>query len=250
MFRAPDTAPNKRPSSFTSIYPSGMNPTLVFGMGIVMIVVGLVFLRMLYSGRDPDTPRDFMEWAGTVLSALLIVSAIALMVVGRQTQEVVDIGTQRQQVATAGSYQDVQFEVEAPEFAFSDVETAEEDRLSNYKGKVVILNFWATWCGPCLDEIPDLNRLQREYPDDLAIISISDEDPSLLTAFENQLPLETKSRFLPFGTELPQPFTGAFVIRPASFVIDREGIVRRYLLGARDYDFFRSTVETFIAGDA
>ena len=223
-----------------------MNSTLVLIMGIVMIAVGLVFLRMLFSGTDTGAPRDLMEWAGTVLSVLLIVSAIALIVVGRQTQEVVDIGQQRQQVATAGSYQDVQIAVEAPEFTFANVKTGEEDRLSNYVGKVVILNFWATWCAPCLDEIPDLNRLQNTYPDDLAIISISDEDPALLRAFENQLALDTYSRVLPYGTDLPQPFTGAFVIRPASFVIDREGIVRRYLLGARDYDFFRGSVEPLI----
>lgn len=223
-----------------------MNSTLVIGMSVVMIVVGLVFLRMLYSGREAGAPRDFMEWAGTVLSILLIFSAIGLMVLGRQTQTVVDIGSQRQQVATAGSYQDVQIEVPAPEFTFANVDSGEEDRLADYQGKVVILNFWATWCAPCRDEIPDLNRLQREYPDELAIISISDEDPLLLQAFENELPLETESRVLPFGTELPQPFTGAFVIRPSSFVIDRDGIVRRYLLGARDYDFFRGTVASLI----
>jgi thiol-disulfide isomerase/thioredoxin len=225
-----------------------MNSTLVIGMGIVMIIVGLIFLRMLFSGRNSGAPRDFMEWAGTILSVLLIVSAIALIVVGRQSQEVVDIGESRQQVATAGSYQDVQIAVPAPEFSFADVETGEEDRLANYNGKVVILNFWATWCAPCLDEIPDLNRLQREYPDDLAIISISDEEPELLKSFESQLALDTESRVLPYGADLPQPFTGAFVIRPASFVIDRDGVVRRYLLGARDYDFFRSTVEPFISG--
>jgi len=215
-----------------------------------MIVVGLIFLRMLYSGREAGAPRDFMEWAGTILSVLLIFSALGLLVLGCQTQEVVDIGSQRQQVATAGSYQDVHIEVEAPEFVFANVDTGEEDRLANYRGKVVILNFWATWCAPCRDEIPDLNRLNREFPDDLSIISISDEAPALLQAFENQLPLETESRVLPFGTELPQPFTGAFVIRPSSFVIDREGVVRRYLLGARDYDFFRGTVESLIEGNS
>ncbi len=98
---------------FNQYNPPGMNSTLVIGMSVVMIVVGLVFLRMLYSGREAGAPRDFMEWAGTVLSVLLIFSAIGLMILGRQTQEVVDIGSQRQQVATAGSYQDVQIEVPA-----------------------------------------------------------------------------------------------------------------------------------------
>ena len=221
-----------------------MNPTIVYVMGAVMIAVGLVFLRMLHTGREPGTRRDFMEWTGTVLSVLLIVTAVALLVIGRASEP--EIAEIRQQVATAGSYQDVKISVPAPDFAFDNVETGEEDRLSNYDGKVVVINFWATWCAPCLDEIPDLNRLQREFPEDLAIISISDEEPSLLRSFEQQLALDTHSRFVPFGSELPQPFTGAFVIRPATFVVDRDGQVRRYLLGARDYDFFKGVVEPLI----
>jgi hypothetical protein len=89
--------------------------------------------------------------------------------------------------------------------------------------------------------------LQREYPEDLAVISISDEEQGLLQSFQQQLPLESQSRMVPFGSELPQPFTGAFVIRPATFVVDRDGMVRRYLLGARDYDFFKGVVEPLIA---
>ena len=222
-----------------------MNPTIVYGLGTVMIIVGLVFLRMLHTGRKPDVPRDFMEWAGTVLSVLLILVAVTLMVFGQPSEP--DVAEIRQQVATAGSYQDVKFELPMPDFTFTDVHTGQEDRLSRYAGKVIVINFWATWCAPCLDEIPDLNRLQREYPEDLAVISISDEEQALLQTFEQQLALETQSRFVPFGAELPQPFTGAFVIRPATFVVDREGMVRRYLLGARDYDFFKGVVEPLIA---
>jgi cytochrome c biogenesis protein CcmG/thiol:disulfide interchange protein DsbE len=221
-----------------------MNPTIVYGLSAVMIIVGLVFLRMLHTGRQPGTPRDFMEWAGTVLSVLLIITALSLMVIGPIAEP--DIAEVRQQVATAGSYQDVKIEVPVPDFAFTDVQTGQEDRLSRYAGKVIVINFWATWCAPCLKEIPDLNRLQREFPDDLAVISISDEEQGLLQSFERQLPLESQSRMVPFGSELPQPFTGAFVIRPATFVVDRDGMVRRYLLGARDYDFFKGVVEPLI----
>jgi cytochrome c biogenesis protein CcmG/thiol:disulfide interchange protein DsbE len=222
-----------------------MNPTIVYGLSAVMIIVGLVFLRMLHTGRQPGVPRDFMEWAGTVLSVLLIITALSLMVIGPVSEP--DIAEVRQQVATAGSYQDVKIEVPVPDFVFNDVETGQEDRLSRYAGKVIVINFWATWCAPCLKEIPDLNRLQREYPEDLAVISISDEEQGLLQSFQQQLPLESQSRMVPFGSELPQPFTGAFVIRPATFVVDRDGMVRRYLLGARDYDFFKGVVEPLIA---
>ncbi len=222
-----------------------MNATVIYGMGIVMIVVGLVFLRMLHSGRDPEASRDSMEWIGTVLSVLLIVSAIGLMVVGRQADQAAIPG-QGGQVATESAFQDAIIEVEASDFMLSDVHSQQESNLSDYEGKVVILNFWATWCAPCLDEIPDLNRLQREYADDLVILSVSDEDRQLLVDFEQQLPLETHSKRVAMGVELPPPFAGAFVIRPSSFIIDREGVVRRYLLGNRNYSFFKKAVVPLI----
>jgi thiol-disulfide isomerase/thioredoxin len=46
-------------------------------------------------------------------------------------------------------------------------------RLSDFHGKIVVLNFWATWCPPCLTEIPDLITLQRLHPDDLVVIGVS-----------------------------------------------------------------------------
>ena len=57
--------------------------------------------------------------------------------------------------------------------------------IDQHKGKVVVLNFFATWCAPCREEIPGLVRLRRKYPvDKVAILGISlDEDPSLLPAF-------------------------------------------------------------------
>ena len=109
----------------------------------------------------------------------------------------------RASVATESAFQDAIIEVEASDFMLSDVHSQQESNLSDYEGKVVILNFWATWCAPCLDEIPDLNRLQREYADDLVILSVSDEDRQLLVDFEQQLPLETHSKRVAMGVELP-----------------------------------------------
>ena len=61
----------------------------------------------------------------------------------------------------------------APQFTLKDIDGATV-RLSDYKGKVVMINFWATWCPPCRAEMPDLVRLQREYADQgLQIIGIT-----------------------------------------------------------------------------
>ena len=50
-------------------------------------------------------------------------------------------------------------------------------RLSDYRGKVVILDFWATWCGPCKVEIPTLVDLQKKYANDLVVLGMSVDDP-------------------------------------------------------------------------
>jgi len=223
-----------------------MDASMIFGLGTVMIAVGLIFLWMLFKDNETNRPRDVVEWVGTVLSGLLVISAAALMLLAKTSTEVVVNGGQ---VATEQYFQDAIIEVPFSDFPFRTVDQDVEQKLSDFQGKVIIVNFWATWCGPCLQEIPDLNRLQKEFGDQgLVVLSISDEERSLLLSFENQLELQTTSVYVPFGIDLPVPFKGAFVIRPASFVIDRTGTVRRYLLGARNYDFFKKAIEPLLEG--
>ncbi len=67
----------------------------------------------------------------------------------------------------------------APDFTLKDL-TGKTVKLSSLRGKVVLLNFWATWCGPCVAEMPHLEKLHREYKDrDVVILGIDDEEPQL-----------------------------------------------------------------------
>ena len=59
----------------------------------------------------------------------------------------------------------------APDFTLSDMH-GNEVSLSDFKGNIVIINFWATWCGPCRFEIPDLIDLQEKYNGDLVVLSL------------------------------------------------------------------------------
>ena len=143
--------------------------------------------------------------------------------------------------------QDIKMEVPAGNFDFSSLEGGQKKSLSDYEGKVVVLNFWATWCIPCLTEIPDLNELSSRLKDEgLVVISISDETPDHLNEFVKMLPMDTESMLVPMGIQLPAPFTGALLVRPTTYIIDREGIVRRYLLGPRSLEFFEETVEALL----
>lgn len=221
-----------------------MDSTVVLWMGMGMIAVGAGFLYVLFKGNPARRPRDLMEWTGTVLSILLIVAAGALIAVSRQVEKA---GLEGQATATPSAFQDMIIEAPAGNFSFTGLDSGQVADLDALRGSVVLLNFWATWCAPCLEEIPALNKLQQKYAEDgLVILSISDEDPEILKAFETQLPLETESVFVDFGVELPVPFRGAFDIRPTSFIVDRDGTVRRYILGNRPYDFFETAIRPYL----
>jgi thiol-disulfide isomerase/thioredoxin len=115
-----------------------------------------------------------------------------------------------------------------PAFAVNDLDG---HPLSNetIKGKVTIVNFWATWCPPCRAELPDLIALQAQYGDDLQILGISEDD----------IPADDVKRFtqengfnypVAMSTpELAKIFTGVAAL-PTSFILDREGrIVQRHV---------------------
>jgi len=60
----------------------------------------------------------------------------------------------------------------APDFSV-ELLSGETVKLSDYRGKVVLINFWATWCGPCVDEMPDIQKISEAYPDDLVVLAIN-----------------------------------------------------------------------------
>jgi len=96
--------------------------------------------------------------------------------------------------------------------------------LADSRGKVVLLNFWATWCGPCRAEIPDLIALQRKYKDQLQIIglTVDDDDASMI----KEVVTETRINY-PVAMAPPEVRIqyGGITALPSVFVIDREGRV-------------------------
>ena len=87
------------------------------------------------------------------------------------------------------------------------------------RGKVTLVNFWATWCGPCRAEIPDLIRLQARYPDDLQVIGVStDEGPvEMVEAFATEFGINYP--IVMHTPELNRAFPGVMAL-PTSFIID------------------------------
>jgi peroxiredoxin len=119
----------------------------------------------------------------------------------------------------------------APNFTIHD--DAQTISLSQYRGKTVVLNFWASWCAPCLEEWPSMEQLQRQIPNLVVLAVAFDTDPGDYRQYldDNHLANmtvvldRTQQSNLAFGTTRP----------PESYIIDRHGIIRRKFIGAQDW---------------
>ena len=126
----------------------------------------------------------------------------------------------------------------APEFAARDLDGRDVSSAS-LRGKVVIVNFWATWCPPCRAEIPDLIALQEKYGDRLQIIGISQDEapPDVVKRFAAQHKINYP--VVMTTPELEKSFPGVSAL-PTSFILDRESrIVQKHvgMLTARTTEY-------------
>ncbi|MDQ1558773.1 MAG: cytochrome c-type biosis protein [Pyrinomonadaceae bacterium] len=114
-------------------------------------------------------------------------------------------------------------------------------RVSSLRGRVVVVNFWATWCLPCRAEIPDFNRMQKDYEArGFAVVGVSSHDtPEMIRDFQSVVRQEYT--LLTSGDDAPAQFqTGPG--RPATFILDREGRIRERFIGERDRAAFDAVV--------
>ena len=132
-----------------------------------------------------------------------------------------------------GSYVDAG--LEAPAFTLSSLPDDAPVALADSRGKVVLLNFWATWCKPCEDEMPSMERLYRRVGRErFELLAISvDESRDLVAAFRERYRLTFPILLDPHKDVADAYQTYRF---PESFLIDAEGrVVERYI-GPRDWD--------------
>ena len=126
--------------------------------------------------------------------------------------------------------------VPAPPFTLADMDE-EEHSLEDLRGKVILLNFWATWCPPCRREMPSMERLyQKLSGDNFTVIAINQmEDPDHVFAYTGQLDVDPTFTIL-YDTD--SKVSNSFDVKglPTTYLIDKQGNIRYRAIGGREFD--------------
>lgn len=176
--------------------------------------------------RDPRTLARY----ATVAAIVLVIGGLFLQ---REVFDAANTVTTAEGEVALGITQPGSVEVgaPAPDFLLT-APNGELVALSDFRGKTVVLNFWATWCSPCRAEMPDLQAVfnERESEDDFAVVGVDFGEPTgAVQSFIDEFDLS-----FPIAIDSDLSVAKHYGVRglPASFFIDAQGIVRAVHLGA------------------
>ena len=127
----------------------------------------------------------------------------------------------------------------APDFSLTTVAGPPVGTLADLRGHVAIIDFWATWCGPCGYAMPHLVELAHEYPQ-LRVVGISDEDAADITAYVKAHGIDYT-----IARDADDVITGHYLVTglPTLVIVDKTGVVRALHVGAGDFDVIEAEVQ-------
>ena len=138
-------------------------------------------------------------------------------------------------------------DVPAPLFESTDL-LGNRQRLADYRGKVVLVNIWATWCAPCRAEMPTLDRLYQERKDrGLVVLGMSDESSEVQKRFLKEVPVSYP--LLALKPDVPSLYRD-IARYPEIFLIDREGRLQPAPRGGQTLERIEADVDALLAKDS
>ncbi len=134
----------------------------------------------------------------------------------------------------------------APSFSMPDINTGEVVSLDSLRGRIIVLNFWASWCKPCQEEVQELNRFYDEVKDSVYVLGINVWDTRSKAL---QFMKEHSIRF-PVLHSKNSPITVDYGINgvPETIVIDSSGVIRMHFKGPITYDILKKALEEIRSG--
>jgi thiol-disulfide isomerase/thioredoxin len=206
----------------------------LFSAGVLLVGVSIVYVFL----RRRERRRRVLPWLGAVAGlAVAGAGGVGLVATFLANAVIPDPPTAEEMSRPA------------PDFAFRLVDDDSVANLAGLRGRVVVINLWATWCGPCVKELPDLDRLQRAWADSgVVVLRLSDESRRKLQGFARDHPMAGLDAYVPNVPALPEPFRRGFRGFPTTYLLDRDGYIRDHFIGSHTYRQLAARIGPLVAG--
>ena len=180
----------------------------------------------------------------TLFTAGLLMAALTLVGCSGNSQEGEVLATSEEGRAGTKPAVDTSDLVAAPAWELMDLD-GEIVKSSDFAGRVMILDFWATWCGPCKMEIPHFIELQEQYGDDLAIVSVSvdKQGVAVVKPFVERTGINYVS--LVMNSKIVNDYAPIRSI-PTTFVVSQDGKIFKRYVGYKPKQVFERDIQTLL----
>ena len=220
----------------------------VYTIGFILpfIIMSLFYNKLVNTVEKMKNHMDMIKKFGGII---LIISGLVMFFNGfTNNMNASKMKNQNKIESSQSEPSEEEEKIEAVEFTLYD-QYGKEHKLSDYKGKTVFLNFWATWCPPCKEEMPYIEELYKEYNknrDDVIILGVA--SPNLgsegskedIEKFLNEEGYTFPVIFDEGGSQIYQYGISSF---PSTFIIDKDGYITKYVPGAMDKETMKNLIE-------
>lgn len=209
---------------------SVFGPWICIGIILLTIIIYLILNR-----KNPFLlPQKAIGWTGTALAIVIIaVAGSVFLFLNKQLKPFREI------YVTTGRT--------IPNARFENMQDSTDFNLRDFRGHPVLLNFWATWCSPCIREMPELDRIQTKFRSQgLIVITASDEKKEILRKFMAENPMHTIEAHVDSSVYRNPVYAPIRYLRPVSFLIDSKGIIRLAIIGGQTYKSLQAMVNSIL----
>ncbi len=201
--------------------------------GNVVLIPGIILLYFSdYLIRKKTGIRNYLKWTFRILIFIVnLTMGSILYMINFPLKPMVD--------SLAKVQRNMGHHLE--DFKFTTLSDKKNHTLTEYTGKVVLVNFWATYCRPCLEEFPELKRLEKDYAGKIEVLVLSDEDTSHIIRMVQKLDVPSG-----IGFYTNEKWMNLESFRPVTIILDKKGNLREYEFGRNNYPGFKKMIDRYL----
>lgn len=225
---------------------------VIYTIGFILpFIIVSAFYNKLFKGIDKM--KNYMGIIKKICGIILIISGLIMIIngsssIGGRINSGNNKSEKNESLNNSITKEDNDGKVKATNFILKD-QYGNEHNLSEYEGKVIFLNFWATWCPPCRGEMPDIEDIYNEYgknEDEVVIIGLASPNLGKEGSEEDIIKfLEENNYTFPVVLDLGGEMAYKYEISafPTTFIIDKEGYISKYIPGAMSKSTMKDVIE-------